>query len=104
MLPALIVGGFTGWFLGLRAGIIAAVVTALALLVANFIPGASFVVYGLIVGWCALLYFFGKALAGGASGNLGSNFGKAASGVSTVAGLASRARKVVGDLFDSNSK
>ena len=103
MLPALIVGGFTGWFLGLRPGIIAAVATALVLLVANFIPGATFTIYGLIVGWCALLYFFGKSIAGGGSASR-SSFGKAASGVSAVSSLASRAKKAVGDLFDSNSK
>src|ERR1041384_3069120 len=38
MLPALIVGALTAWYLGLRAGIIAAVVTATALLVAMFVP------------------------------------------------------------------
>ena len=48
MLPALIVGALTAWYLGLRAGVIAAIVTAAAMLVATFIPGATLVVYALV--------------------------------------------------------
>jgi hypothetical protein len=63
VIPALIVGVLTAWYLGLRAGLIAAGLSFLAVLVAGFIPGASITVYALILGWCALLYFFGKHLA-----------------------------------------
>ena len=90
MIPALIVGGLTAWYLGLRAGAIAAGAVAVALLVANFAPGATFTVYGLVIGWCALLYFFGKGMAG-----------KAQSKSSTFVDLTSiygRARK----LFDKS--
>jgi hypothetical protein len=64
MLPALIVGGLTAWYLGLRAGIIAAVVTAAALLVAMFlpIPGVTLAIYALIVAWSAAVYFLGAKI------------------------------------------
>jgi hypothetical protein len=62
MLPALIVGGLTAWYLGLRAGIIAAIVTALAMLVAMFVPGANLVVYGLVIAWSAAVYFLGSKI------------------------------------------
>jgi len=57
MLPALIVGALTAWYLGLRAGIIAAVVTAAALLIAMFvpIPGITLAIYALVVAWSAAL-------------------------------------------------
>jgi len=62
MLPALIVGALTAWYLGLRAGIIAAIVTAVAMLVAMFIPGASLVVYALVIAWSAAVYFLGSKI------------------------------------------
>ena len=64
MLPALIVGALTAWYLGLRAGIIAAAVTAAALLVAMFvpIPGITLAIYALIVAWSAAVYFLGAKI------------------------------------------
>ena len=64
MLPALIVGGLTAWYLGLRAGIIAAIATAAALLVAAIvpIPGITITIYALIVAWSAAVYFLGAKL------------------------------------------
>lgn len=64
MLPALIVGALTAWYLGLRAGIIAAVVTAVALLVAMFlpIPGITLAIYALVVAWSAAVYFLGAKI------------------------------------------
>jgi hypothetical protein len=64
MLPALIVGALTAWFLGLRAGIIAAVITAAALLVAMFVPvpGITLAIYALVVAWCAAVYFLGTKI------------------------------------------
>ena len=64
MLPALIVGALTAWYLGLRAGIIAAGVTAVALLVAMFvpIPGITLAIYALVVAWCAAVYFLGAKI------------------------------------------
>jgi hypothetical protein len=72
MLPALIVGALTAWYLGLRAGIIAAAATFAALLVSTFVPGLSLAVYALVIAWAAALYFLGakmskKGAAGGGS-------------------------------------
>jgi hypothetical protein len=64
MLPALIVGALTAWYLGLRAGIIAAVVTGAALLVAMFVPvpGITLAIYALIIAWSAAVYFLGAKI------------------------------------------
>jgi len=64
MLPALIVGALTAWYLGLRAGIIAAIVTAVALLAAMFLPfpGITLAIYALVVAWCAAVYFLGAKI------------------------------------------
>ena len=98
MIPALIVGGYTAWFLGMRTGVIAAVAVAVGLLAAALlpIPGATFVVWALIAGWCGALFFFGRKLAGdkqvGKSGLL-SDLGSMAGSV--AGSLASRARKLI---------
>ena len=70
MLPALIVGALTAWYLGLRAGIIAAVVTAAALLIAMFvpIPGITLAIYALVVAGCAAVYFLGAKITQRATG------------------------------------
>ena len=64
MLPALIVGALTAWYLGLRAGVIAAIVTAVALLIAMFlpIPGITLAIYALVVAWSAAVYFLGAKI------------------------------------------
>ena len=62
MIPAVIVGLLTGWYLGMRAGIIAAIVTAAAMLAATFIPGATLVVYALVIAWSAAVYFLGAKI------------------------------------------
>src|SRR5262245_12765996 len=49
MLAALIVGALTAWYLGLRAGVIAAAVTFAALVLAMFVPGLSLAVYALVI-------------------------------------------------------
>lgn len=63
MLPALIVGALTAWYLGLRIGAVVAVATAVALLVATFVPGMSITIYALVIAWCAALYFFGPKIS-----------------------------------------
>jgi hypothetical protein len=63
MLAALIVGALTAWYLGLQLGIIIAVATAAALLIATFVPGLTITVYALVVVWCAVLYFLGPKLS-----------------------------------------
>lgn len=95
MLPALIVGGLTAWYLGLRAGIIAAVVTAAALLVATFvpIPGITIAIYALILAWSAAVYFLGKEITQRVQPRTGSGW---LDGVAGVAGQAtSWARKMM---------
>jgi hypothetical protein len=69
MIPALIVGALTAWYLGLRAGIIAAVVTAVALLVAMFVPvpGITLAIYALVIAWSAAVYFLGAKITQRAS-------------------------------------
>ena len=95
MIPALIVGGYTAWFLGMRAGVIAGACVAVGLLAAGLlpIPGATFVVYALVAGWCAALFFFGRKLAGGAQGR--SRAGLLGDLGSVAGSLASRARKFI---------
>jgi hypothetical protein len=70
MLPALIVGALTAWYLGLRAGIIAGALTAVALLVAMFvpIPGITLAIYALVVAWCAAVYFLGAKITARTTG------------------------------------
>ena len=63
MLPAVIVGGLTAWYLGIRVGVIVAIVTAAALLVATFVPGMTLTVYALVIAWAAALYFFGPKIS-----------------------------------------
>ena len=85
MLPALIVGAYTAWHLGLTTGGIAAAVVAVALAVAAFlpIPGLTLAIWVVVLGWCALLYFAGPAIGakvskrggGGLSGTLGGTAG-----------------------------
>jgi hypothetical protein len=61
MLPALIVGVYTAWHLGLRAGVVAAAVTAAAMLLAVFvpIPGITLAIYAVVIAWCAAMHFLG---------------------------------------------
>ncbi|HWU86040.1 MAG TPA: hypothetical protein VN253_02145 [Kofleriaceae bacterium] len=66
MLPALIVGALTAWYLGLRAGLIAAGVTFVAVVVASFVPGLTIAVYALVLAWSAALYFLGAKISASA--------------------------------------
>lgn len=75
MLPALIVGALTAWYLGLRAGIIAAVATLAALIASNFVPGLTVAVYALVLAWSAALYFLGAKFSKGKGAGVQSMFG-----------------------------
>jgi hypothetical protein len=81
MLPALIVGALTAWYLGMRAGMIAAGVTFGALIVASFVPGLTLAVYALVLAWSAALYFLGPRISAaakkGGGGWLGGMTGQA---------------------------
>ena len=88
MIPALIVGALTGWYLGLRAGIIAAAVTAVALLVAQFVPvpGLTLAIYALVIAWSAAVYFLGAKISARTKGPgwLGGLTGQATSWVRKI--------------------
>ncbi len=95
MIPAIIVGGLTAWYLGLRLGVIIAVVTAVALLVATVVPGLSITVYALVLAWAAALYFFGPKISkatgknsmfGGVVGGVGSGLSQASSWAKKILG------------------
>ena len=92
MVPALIVGALTAWYLGLRLGIIVAALTAVALLVATVVPGMSITVYALVIAWAAAMYFFGPkiAKASGKSSMLGGAYGTASGWVRSVLGKRGR--------------
>lgn len=64
ILLAVIVGGLTAYYLGLRPGVIAAIVSAVALVVATFVPGAALPIYTLLALWCGGVWFV-KAKLGG---------------------------------------
>lgn len=49
---ALVVGGLTGYYLGIRAGLIAAAVSAVGLAVSMVVPGSAITVYALLSVWC----------------------------------------------------
>jgi hypothetical protein len=81
VIPAIIVGALTAWYLGLRAGLIVAGVTAVALLLATFIPGMSITVYALVLAWGVAPSFFcpQTSKAAGKSSLLGGAYGQASS-------------------------
>jgi hypothetical protein len=64
VLLALVVGGITAWYLGVRIGVAAAVVSAVALLVAMFVPGTALPVYVLLGLWLAGLWVVKTKLPG----------------------------------------
>ena len=92
MIPALIVGALTAWYLGLRLGVIIAAATAIALVVATVVPGMTLAVYALVVAWSAALYFFGAKIskASGKTSMFNSAFGTASRGVGQAKSWAQR--------------
>ena len=64
ILLALVVGGITAWYLGVRIGVAAAVVSAIALLVSMFVPGAALPVYVLLGLWLGGLWVVKTKLPG----------------------------------------
>ena len=93
MLAALVVGALTAWYLGLQAGVIAAIVTAAALILAAVVPGLTLTIYVVVIGWSAALYFLGPKMSkgkglkdnpGGSAGILGNLMGAAGQASSWV--------------------
>jgi hypothetical protein len=99
MLSALIVGALTAWYLGLKVGLIAAGISFVAIVVAGVVPGMTLTVYALIVGWCALLWFFGSKMTGKAapSTSKAGVAGVAGSAIGTVGRWVGKARKMFGN-------
>jgi len=64
ILLAVVVGAVTAWYLGLRIGIAAAVVSAAALLAAVFVPAAALPVYVVLGLWVGGLYMVKTKLPG----------------------------------------
>lgn len=64
MIAALIIGAVTAWYLGVRAGIIAAALSAVLLVVALFVPPTAIGIYIVLGAYCLALYFFGSKLPG----------------------------------------
>ena len=98
MIEAVIVGALTAWYLGIRAGIIAAAVTFIALLLAMVVPNMSLAVYALVFAWAAALYFFGPKLSGKKPGK--SNLGW----MGQATGAVGQARGWAKSFFGGNSK
>jgi hypothetical protein len=98
MIEAVIIGALTAWYLGVRAGIIAAIATGIALVIAAVVPGMTLAVYALVLAWAAALYFFGPKLGkkGGA--------GKSGLGwMGTVTGTVGQATGWAKKMFGRNS-
>lgn len=72
VIAAIIVGGLTAWYLGVRLGVIVAGITFAALLIAAFVPGMTMTVYALVLAWAAALYFLGPKISK-ASGKTGAS-------------------------------
>ena len=64
MVAALVIGGITAWYLGLRAGVIAAVLSAALLVLAMFVPPTSLGIYIVLGVYVVGLYLFGSKLPG----------------------------------------
>jgi hypothetical protein len=94
MIEAVIVGALTAWYLGIRAGVIAAIATAIALVLAAVVPGMTLAVYALVLAWAAALYFFGPKLSGKKPGK--SNLGWMGTVTGTVGQATGWAKKMFG--------
>jgi hypothetical protein len=62
VIPALIIGAFTAWYLGLRAGIFAAVVSAALMVLAMFVPPTALGIYIVLGAYVIALWLFGSRL------------------------------------------
>jgi hypothetical protein len=101
MLPALIVGALTAWYLGLKLGLIVAGITFGAIVVASVVPGMTITVYVLVAAWCALLYFFGARIrAQNGSSVAGQAARMTGSAMGTVGRWVGKAKK----MFDGSAK
>jgi len=64
VIAALIIGAFTAWYLGLRAGIFAAVISAALLVLAMFVPPTALGIYIVLGAYVVGLWLFGSKIPG----------------------------------------
>lgn len=64
MVAALIIGAVTAWYLGVRAGVFAAIISAALLVLALFVPPTALGIYIVLGAYCVGLYLFGTKLPG----------------------------------------
>ena len=64
MVAALIIGAVTAWYLGVRAGIFAAVISAALLVLALFVPPTALGIYIVLGAYVVGLYLFGSKIPG----------------------------------------
>jgi hypothetical protein len=63
LIAAVIVGGLTAYYFGLRRGAYAAVATAVLCLIAMFVPGTGWPIYGALALACVAIWQLGKRRA-----------------------------------------
>jgi hypothetical protein len=64
VVAALIIGAVTAWYLGVRAGIFAAIISAALLVLALFVPPTALGIYIVLGAYVVGLYLFGSKLPG----------------------------------------
>jgi hypothetical protein len=64
VVAALIIGAVTAWYLGVRAGVFAAIISAALLVLALFVPPTALGIYIVLGAYCVGLYLFGTKLPG----------------------------------------
>jgi len=64
VVASLIIGAVTAWYLGVRAGVFAAIISAALLVLALFVPPTALGIYIVLGAYCVGLYLFGTKLPG----------------------------------------
>ena len=64
MLAAVIIGAITAWYLGVRVGVFAAIVSAALLVLATFVPPTALGIYIVLGAYVVGLWVFGTKLPG----------------------------------------
>jgi hypothetical protein len=64
VVAALIIGAVTAWYLGVRAGIVAAAISAALLFLALFVPPTALGIYIVLGAYVVGLWLFGTKLPG----------------------------------------
>jgi hypothetical protein len=75
VVAALIIGAVTAWYLGVRAGVFAAVISAALLVLALFVPPTALGIYIVLGAYVVGLYLFGSKIPGMANAKKGAAIG-----------------------------